>query len=500
MPPNYMCEQGKNGSTYFNKEPTADGKNCYSLKSMEEYMLVLMINQQKNVQEQPSKRYFAGNTLSEIIHGYPIMRKGMTNREIEFEMQNRRSFVDFLSGLLRYNPLQRWTPQQALQHPYITQKPFLEPFNPLNVTPLHSDISNDTNNSNLNAMKPRAVRQASDPFLEQNLHYYAQDRKKSGIPDYNYQQVVGHFSGFQINPASIPFSLPDKSGQGPSSLTNKSSFPMRKAKSQFNVTDTSFGSLPQHQLSTFQSTPAMNNESQQQASYSEIHPRHGNFGERTRIPSRMPSSANSVDWEIFNDYEGNSYAGSYAGSFSGGYPGSRNNSFADLSPGGDMRRGSLNFSNSPKQRHLGFHRIPPGSYSNDSFINESDNYFRNSFSGPINTTNNAFLSASQQSRGHKKQRSISSLPPQSPDLRSSRRPSVPNSLFSSSQKSSKPSLSNSSFQSERRSSIPGIDPDILNPFSFDTEDEQSLTETHSSKTTSKPINLPGYEYQEPNRD
>ena len=420
----------------------------------------------------------------------------MSNREIEFEMQNRRSFVDFLSGLLRYNPLQRWTPQQALQHPYITQKPFLEPFNPLNVPGLGSDTFDPTIAS-INSMKPRTIRQSSEPFLDNSFFPHHPDLKKSKIPDYNYQQVVGHFSGFQINPSSLPFSLPDTGGQEPSSFTNKSSFPMRKAKSHFNVADNMFGSLPQHEISTFQSTPSLQNDYLYQGSYTEIHPRHGNFGERTRIPSRMPSSATSVDWEIFNDYEGNSYAGSQAGSFSTGFPGSRINSFADLSPAGEARRGSLSFSNSPKQRHMGFHRLPPGSFSNDSFINESDNYFRNSYSGSINNSNNAFLSQ-QQIRGHKKQRSISSLPPESPDNRNTRRPSVPNSLFSSSHKSSKPSLSGS-FQSGRRNSTLGIDSDV-NPLYFDTEDDFAVTEEVISSTTTKPINLPGYEYQEPNND
>lgn len=38
------------------------------------------------------------------------------------EMRQRRIFVDFLRGLLKLNPVERWHPQQALQHPFITGK------------------------------------------------------------------------------------------------------------------------------------------------------------------------------------------------------------------------------------------------------------------------------------------------------------------------------------------------------------------------------------------
>ena len=431
------------------------------------------------------------------------MRKGMSSREIELEMQNRRSFVDFLSGLLRYNPLQRWTPQQALQHPFITQKAFLGPFNPLDVPAINTNVPFDTHQNLISPMKPKTHRQFTDPYLDQSLSLFA--NQETNFPsDYSYQTVVGHFSGFQINPDTMPFSHAGPGGPGPSSLTTKGgAFPFRKAKSQFNVTDTTFGSLPQHQITSFQSTPEMSQESHHHPYNIEIHPRHGDFGERARIPSRLPSVANSIDWEIFKDYEGNSYAGSRAGSFSTNYLGSRNNSYHDLSPAGEAaRRSSLNYSNSPKQRHLGFHRLPPGSFSNDPYVNESDYYYRNSFSGQVNHINGAYASQQATRSGHKKQRSISSLPTQSsPEIRSGRRPSVPNSVFSSSsQKSSKPSLYSESFPSDRRNSFMDAGSELQNPLFYDTEDEQPVEETRSTKTNTKPINLPGYEYMEPGND
>jgi dual specificity protein kinase YAK1 len=46
------------------------------------------------------------------------------------EMQNRYAFIDFATGLLNLNPLERWTPNQAKQHPFITQQKYTGPFVP----------------------------------------------------------------------------------------------------------------------------------------------------------------------------------------------------------------------------------------------------------------------------------------------------------------------------------------------------------------------------------
>lgn len=45
-------------------------------------------------------------------------------------MNNRVAFVDFVRGLLNINPLERWSPQQAKLHPFITQQKFTGPFVP----------------------------------------------------------------------------------------------------------------------------------------------------------------------------------------------------------------------------------------------------------------------------------------------------------------------------------------------------------------------------------
>ncbi len=46
------------------------------------------------------------------------------------EMNNRVAFIDFVRGLLTINPLERWSPQQAKLHPFITQQKYTGQFVP----------------------------------------------------------------------------------------------------------------------------------------------------------------------------------------------------------------------------------------------------------------------------------------------------------------------------------------------------------------------------------
>lgn len=39
-------------------------------------------------------------------------------------MTLRTSFIDFVTGLLNMDPIKRWSPQQAKQHPFITGEKF----------------------------------------------------------------------------------------------------------------------------------------------------------------------------------------------------------------------------------------------------------------------------------------------------------------------------------------------------------------------------------------
>ncbi|KAK4242473.1 kinase-like domain-containing protein [Achaetomium macrosporum] len=123
-PPNWMIEMGKQAGEFFEKRQDEFGRRTYHLKSMEQY------SRERGVKEQPSKKYFQQNTLPEIIKAYPMPRKNMKQSEIDREMNNRIAFIDFVRGLLTINPLERWSPQQAKLHPFITQQKFTGQFVP----------------------------------------------------------------------------------------------------------------------------------------------------------------------------------------------------------------------------------------------------------------------------------------------------------------------------------------------------------------------------------
>ncbi|RYP57657.1 hypothetical protein DL769_009349 [Monosporascus sp. CRB-8-3] len=123
-PPNWMIEVGKQAGDFFEKRQDEFGRKTYHLKSMEQY------SRERGTKEQPSKKYFQASTLPEIIKTYPMPRKNMKQSEIDREMNNRIAFIDFVRGLLTINPLERWSPQQAKLHPFITQQKFTGPFVP----------------------------------------------------------------------------------------------------------------------------------------------------------------------------------------------------------------------------------------------------------------------------------------------------------------------------------------------------------------------------------
>ncbi|KAL8691491.1 MAG: hypothetical protein Q9218_003300 [Villophora microphyllina] len=124
LPPTWMLEMGKQSGEFFEKTHDEYGRRSYRLKSMEQY------SREHGSKEQPSKKYFQATTLPEIIRSYSMPRKNMKQTEIDREMNNRVAFIDFVRGLLNINPLERWSPQQAKLHPFITQQKFTQPFVP----------------------------------------------------------------------------------------------------------------------------------------------------------------------------------------------------------------------------------------------------------------------------------------------------------------------------------------------------------------------------------
>ncbi|KDN49201.1 kinase-like protein, partial [Tilletiaria anomala UBC 951] len=122
-PPRYMLDAGKQTPEFFNIYSDEFGRKCYRVKSLDQW---IREHPNQHEPEQPSKKYFQATTLPDIIRTYPGSRKA--GKHPDPAKANRTSFIDFVSGLLNMDPLERWTPQQAKLHPFITGDKFTKPF------------------------------------------------------------------------------------------------------------------------------------------------------------------------------------------------------------------------------------------------------------------------------------------------------------------------------------------------------------------------------------
>jgi len=145
-PPDVFLE-GKNGTKYF-RRTQADGEGSpprYRLKTPEEYA------RETGTEIPTLKRYLRYDRLDEVIMKCPLADKvKLTQEQKQEEMQRRACFLDFLLGLFRVNPFERWTAKQATTHPFVTGAAFSKPHQP----PLDSKV-NERKLSFLLAMQRR---------------------------------------------------------------------------------------------------------------------------------------------------------------------------------------------------------------------------------------------------------------------------------------------------------------------------------------------------------
>ncbi|CAN8096604.1 unnamed protein product [Discula destructiva] len=210
-PPNWMIEMGKQAGEFFDKKTDEFGRRTYHLKSMEQY------SREHGTKEQPSKKYFQAETLPEIIKSYPMPRKNMKPQEVEREMNNRIAFIDFVRGLLTINPLERWSPQQAKLHPFITQSKFTGPFVPpmnlksssLNRSPApgtqQQQQAEALSKQRAQQAQAQANTAAQNAYSMANAQYQPPSHTGPGYPSNSYTPSAGHVSnppayGAQPNP------------------------------------------------------------------------------------------------------------------------------------------------------------------------------------------------------------------------------------------------------------------------------------------------------------
>ncbi|KAK9120341.1 hypothetical protein Syun_017958 [Stephania yunnanensis] len=75
------------------------------------------------------KEYFNHMKLEEIVTNYPPSKR-LTEEEMSKDKSTRLAMIDFLRGLIEFDPSKRWSPLQASGHPFVTGEPFTCPYKP----------------------------------------------------------------------------------------------------------------------------------------------------------------------------------------------------------------------------------------------------------------------------------------------------------------------------------------------------------------------------------
>ncbi|ONK73738.1 uncharacterized protein A4U43_C04F34750 [Asparagus officinalis] len=131
QPPDDLLRDAKDTNKFFKhvasiyhlEEAHKGNASAYRILTEEEY--------EARVSQKPiiGKRYFSKVKLEDIIASYPY-KKNLSEEEISKENISRLALVDFLRGLVEFDPGKRWSPLQASRHPFVTGEPFMYPYQP----------------------------------------------------------------------------------------------------------------------------------------------------------------------------------------------------------------------------------------------------------------------------------------------------------------------------------------------------------------------------------
>ena len=146
MPPSDMLANAPNANKFFTRvdigfedkatsvtstSSSGDGSSRFKLMSLREF------EARSGRRAAMGKKYYKYTEFADIIASIPYTASKVDPEDeaaVEAEKKartlERSAFYDFLTGLMTINPTTRWTPAQALAHPFITNEPFNEPFKP----------------------------------------------------------------------------------------------------------------------------------------------------------------------------------------------------------------------------------------------------------------------------------------------------------------------------------------------------------------------------------
>ena len=138
------------------------------------------------------------------------------------EMNNRVAFIDFVRGLLDINPLERWSPQQAKLHPFITQQKFMGPF----VPPMN--------------LKSSALNRSPAPGTQQQQQAEALSKQRAQAAQAQAQQAQMHSA------AQAPYS-PSMQGQYPQVPSQAQAPPIYNNSNMYSPSTNHQGAPPPYQ-------------------------------------------------------------------------------------------------------------------------------------------------------------------------------------------------------------------------------------------------------------
>ncbi|XP_013636482.1 PREDICTED: dual specificity protein kinase YAK1 isoform X2 [Brassica oleracea var. oleracea] len=138
QPPDYVLKEAEHTNKFFkcvgSVHNLGNGGTYGGLKSA--YMALTEEEFEAREKKKPEigKEYFRHKNLEEIVKGYPY-KINLPEDDVVKETQIRLALIDFLRGLVEFDPTKRWSPFQAAKHPFITGEPFTCPYNPPPETP-----------------------------------------------------------------------------------------------------------------------------------------------------------------------------------------------------------------------------------------------------------------------------------------------------------------------------------------------------------------------------
>ncbi|KAL6633707.1 hypothetical protein ACP70R_026378 [Stipagrostis hirtigluma subsp. patula] len=136
QPPDDLLREAKNtgrffkhvGSIYPGSEARNGPGSAYRILTEEE------IEIRESKKPKVGRWYFPRGRLDKLIFTYPWKNLSEENLP-ETEKADCLALVDFLRGLVEFDPNKRWSPLQASYHPFITGEAFTGPYEPVQETP-----------------------------------------------------------------------------------------------------------------------------------------------------------------------------------------------------------------------------------------------------------------------------------------------------------------------------------------------------------------------------